>query len=119
MLCLRQQMSEADRLFAHGRANPAKFGWSIRSSAGEFPDPDRIAEAARLLGRPVFLVDADGYECEIIGGATNEAGDIAFVESRAKDVEFNRYGANQRHIDVSIRVHLAKKEGQHNSAAIE
>jgi len=112
-------MDAADRLFAQGRANPAQFGWPIRSSAGEPPDPGRVAEAARLLGRPVFLVDADGYECEIIGAATSASGDIAFVESRAKDVGFNRYGANQRHIDVSIRVQLVEKSGRHRSADIE
>ncbi|WP_088253317.1 hypothetical protein [Fimbriiglobus ruber] len=112
-------MDDADRLFSQGRANPEKFGWPIRSSAGERPDPERIGEAARLLGRPAFLVDADGYECEIIGAATNASGDIAYVESRTKDVGFNQYGANQRHIDVSIRIHLAGKSGPHRSAEIE
>jgi hypothetical protein len=112
-------MDDADRLFAQGRANPAKFGWPLRSSAGMPPDPERVAAAARLLGRPVFLVDADGYECEIVGAATSASGDIAFVQSRAKDVGSNRYGANQRHIDVSIRVHLVEPSGRHSSADIE
>ncbi len=112
-------MDDADRIFAQGRANPAKFGWSIRSSAGTPPAPERLDEAARLLGRPVFLVDGEGYECEIIGAATSASGDIAFVESRAKDVGFNRYGANQRHIDISIRVHLVEKSGLHRGADIE
>lgn len=112
-------MDAANRLFAQGQANPMKFGWSIRSSAGEPPDPKRLTEAARLLGRAVFFVDADGYECEIIGAANSESGDIGFVESRAKDVGFHRYGANQRHIDVSIRVHLIEIAGRHLSADIE
>src|SRR5207249_1546933 len=113
------KMDDADRLFAQGLANPRKFGWPLRSSAGEPPDPVRIDEAARLLGRPVFFVDADGYECEIIGAATSAAGDSAYVESRAKDVGFNRHGANQRQIDVSIRVHLVEKSGGRRSADIE
>jgi hypothetical protein len=112
-------LEDADRLFTHGRANPHKFGWSIRSSAGGPPDPERIAAVARLLGRSVSLVDTDGYECELIGAAAGPDGQIAFVESRAKDVGFNRYGANQRHIDISIRVHLVDQNGEHRSADIE
>jgi hypothetical protein len=112
-------LEDADHLFAHGRANPHKFGWSIRSSAGEPPDPERIADVARLLGRPVSLVDADGYECELIGATAGPDGQIAFVESRAKDVGFNRHGANQRHIDISIRVHLVDPTGARRSADIQ
>lgn len=112
-------MDDDDRLFAHGRANPARFGWPIRSSAGEPPDLKRVAEAAHRLGRPAFLVDGDKYECEIIGAATSAAGDIAFVESRTKDAGPNPYGANQRHIDVSIRVHLVEESGRHMSADIQ
>jgi hypothetical protein len=112
-------MDEADRLFAHGRANPVKFGWPLRSSSGQPPDPERLGAAARLLGRPVAHVDPDGYECEIIGAAISDSGEIAYVESRAKDVGYNRYGANQRHIDVSIRVHLVRQSCQHDSAEIE
>jgi hypothetical protein len=67
----------------------------------------------------VAHVDPDGYECEIIGAAISDSGEIAYVESRAKDVGYNRYGANQRHIDVSIRVHLVRQSCQHDSAEIE
>jgi hypothetical protein len=112
-------VDEADRLFAHGRAKPAKFGWSLRSTSGQPPDPERIGAAAQLLGRPIALVDPDSYECEIIGAAISDSGDIAYVESRAKDVGFNRYGANQRHIDISIRVHLVEQSGRRQSAEIE
>jgi hypothetical protein len=112
-------MNDADRLFTDGRANPVKFGWSLRSSAGEPPDPDRRDEAAGLLGRPVFLVDADGYECEIIAAATSASGDIAYVESRVKDVGFNQYGFNQRQIDIAIRIHLVELSGRRTSADIE
>jgi hypothetical protein len=112
-------MDDAGRLFAHGRANPAKFGWPIRSSAGKPPDQKRVGEAAHLLGRPALLVDVEGYECEIIAAAASDTGDIAFVESRAKDIGYNRYGANQRHIDVSIRVNLVEKAGRHRSADIQ
>jgi hypothetical protein len=112
-------MEDSERLFTQGRANPSKFGWPVRSSAGEPPDPERLEEAADLLGRPVFFVDAEGYEREIIGAAANAAGDVAFVESRAKDVGFNPHGDNQRHIDVSIRVHLVEKSGGDRSVDIE
>jgi len=113
-------MDDADRLFVHGNANPMKFGWwSIRSSAGEPPDPKRIEDAAALLGRSVFFIDEKGHECEIIGAAISATGDIAYVESRAKDVGFNRYGFNQRQIDVSIRVHLIDRSGNHNASDIE
>jgi len=112
-------MDNADRLFAHGVANPKNFGWPIWSSAGEAPDPKRIQEAAELMGRPVFFVDVDAYECDIIGAAKSPSGDIAYVETRAKDVGFNRYGANQRHIDISIRVRLVTKSGEQKSADIE
>ena len=111
-------MDEADRLFAHGRANPVKFGWPLRSSSGQPPDPERLGAAA-IVGRPVAHVDPDGYEYEIIGAAISDSGEIAYVESRAKDVGYNRYGANQRHIDVSIRVHLVRQSCQHDSAEIE
>jgi hypothetical protein len=112
-------LEDADRLFAYGRANPHKFGWSIRSSAGKPPVAERLASVARLLEKPVSLVDADGYECELIGAATGPDRQIAFVESRAKDVGFNRHGANQRHIDISIRVHQVDSTGERRFADIE
>jgi hypothetical protein len=112
-------MDDAEYLFAHGRANPRKFGWSIRSSAGEPPDPKQLETAAALLGCPVAFVDGNGYECEIIGAALHPSGDLAYVESRAKDVGFNRFGANQRHIDISIRVHLRDRSGNHREVDIE
>ena len=112
-------MEDAERLFASGRANPLKFGWPLCSSAGQAPDPKRIEEAALALGRPISYFDADGYECEIIGATAHASGRIVYVQSRAKDVGPNRYGANQRHIDVSIRVHLVEQAGQQRSAEIE
>jgi hypothetical protein len=112
-------VDEADRLFAQGWPNPAKFGWPLRTSSGQPPEPERIGKAARLLGRPIAQVEPDGYDCEIIGAAISDFGELAYVESRAKDVGFNRYGANQRHIDISIKVHLVKPSGRHESADIE
>jgi hypothetical protein len=112
-------MGEADRLFGHGRPNAAWFGRPLRSSSGQPPDPERIGAAARSLGRPVAHVDPDGYECEIIGAAIRESGEIAYVESRAKDVGYHPHGANQRHIDITIRVHLVTPSGRHESADIE
>jgi hypothetical protein len=104
-------MDDVNRLFAGGRGNPAKFGRPIRFSAGEEPDLQQLEDAVRSLGRPVFFVDADGYEREIIGAALNASGDIAYVESRAKDVG--------GHVDISIRVHLVKSGGRHESVDIE
>jgi hypothetical protein len=110
-MSLGTMMDNDDRLFAQGRANPAKFGFPVRTSAGESPDLGRLEEAAGSLGRPVFLVDTAGFECEIIGAAINVAGDIAYVESRAKDMG--------GHVDISIRIHLLRKGGQHESADIQ
>lgn len=110
-MSLGTKLDADDRLFAEGRANPAKFGIPVRWSAGGAPDVGRLAEAAGLLGRPVSLVDSDGYECEIIGAAVHEIGDIAYVESRAKDM-----GGN---IDISIRIHLVREGGRHESADIQ
>jgi hypothetical protein len=64
-------------------------------------------------------VDADGYQCELIGAAAGPDGQLAFVESRAKDVGANPYGANQRHIDITIRVHLVDSTGERRWADIE
>lgn len=112
-------MTERDRLFTHGNPNPEKFGWSIRSSAGDVPDPKRIDDVAARLGRPAFQLDDDGYECEIIGGTAHPSGSIAWVETRSKDVGYNAHGARQREIDISIRVHLLRPTGKHDSADIE
>jgi hypothetical protein len=110
-MSLGTTMNDADRPFAQGRANPAKFEWPVRSSAGAAPDPQRSEDAAALLGRPASFVDANGYECEIIGAAVNDVGDVSYVESREKDV-----GGQ---VDISIKIHLVKKGRPNESADIE
>ena len=106
-------MNQQERIFSNGRANPEKFGWPARSSAGSQPDSQRIEQTARLLGRPVFFVDGDGYECEIIGAAVGACREIAYVESRA------RKDPSRNFVDISIRVHLVEPDGSRRSADIE
>jgi len=112
-------VDDTSRLFIRGRAIVEKYGLPLRASAGKAPDDKPIEAAATQLGRPVFFIDEDGYECEIIAAVTNVTGDIAYVESRAKDVGFNRYGAHQRQIDISIRVHHRDRSGVDRAAEIE
>ena len=100
------------QLFINGTPNPDKFGWSLRTSAGVSPDPNTITEAASILDRPVFFVDDNGYEREIIGAAINGANDLAFVESRAKEIAKDPYGSAV--IDVQFQVHLMRHTGAHN-----
>lgn len=112
-------MDDIDRLFIKGRQNPGKFGIPLRFSSGQPPDPERLEAVAQLLGRPVTYVDMDGFECEIIGAAIQNLGEIAYVESRAKDVGHNVHAENQREIDIKIRVHLVRVSGHHESIDIE
>ncbi len=83
------------------------------------PDPERITTAALALGRPVTLIDADGYECELIGAAIHVSGHVAFVETRSNDIGPNEFGSNGRHIDIKIRIHLVDQGGRQQSADIE
>lgn len=106
-------MNEQERLFSDGKANPDRFGWPLRSSAGSPQDPNRVDQAARLLGRSAFFVDGDGYECEIIGAAIGACREIAFVESRAREEPSSDL------VDISIRIHLVEPNGSHRSADIE
>src|SRR6185503_8315058 len=102
---------DSEKLFSRGRANPTSYGFPIRSSAGEDPDPRRVTEVCAQLGRPAFLVDAEGYECEIIDATQATSGAIAYVESRAKEVGNG--------VDVSIRIHLIAGSDRHDSVDIE
>jgi len=104
------------RTFIGGRLNPIKYGmWPLRASAGQKPDQDEREKVASLMGRQSFFVDDQGYECEIIGAAINPAGSVAYVESRAKEAGVDQF--NQKHIDISIKVHL--DDGNHRSIDIE
>jgi hypothetical protein len=105
-------MDDSERLFSRGRANPTVYGFPIRSSAGDDPDPRRAVDVCAQLGRPAFLVDAEGYECEIIDAAQSSSGAIAYVESRAKELSSGI-------VDVSIRIHLVNGSDRHDSVDIE
>ena len=113
-------MENNDRLFTDGIPNPDKFGfWSLRSSAGSPPDSQRIDELASKLGRERFFVDDQNYECELIGACENSIGDIAYVESRTGDGGHNEHGFGQRFIDVAIKIHLKRSNGESESIDIE
>lgn len=113
-------MADPDRLFSHGSPNREYFGfYSLRSSAGEEPDPEKIETAARILGRTPFYKDIAGCEHDIIGAAISETGRLAYVESQTKDGGTNPHGFGGRHIDVSIRIHLVDIEGTTRSVEIE
>jgi len=113
-------MADTDRLFSHGSPNREHFGFiSIRSSAGVEPDPERIETAARILGRAPFYKDDGGCEHEIVGAAISETGLLAYVESQTKDGGANPHGLGERHIDISIRIHLFGGEGTDRSVDIE
>jgi hypothetical protein len=115
-----ESMSETERLFEGGTPNPRRFGFfSIRSSSGEEPPPERVQEASRLLGREPIMTDKEGYECELLAAAISSPDRLAYVESRAKDVGSDPYGAGGRSIDISIRIHLFEKHGPNRSADIE
>jgi hypothetical protein len=88
---------------------PGEFG----SSGQDAPGPDVIADAATRLGRDVYFINEDGYECDLIAATIDPAtGAIAYVESRAK--EFTRGG-----VDISISVHLRDAAGNEQSCDIE
>ena len=65
-----------------------------------------VFKVAERLGRQPSYVDGDGYLCELIGAAVRSSDEFAYVETRRKDIGYNQYAGNQRHIDVSIRIHL-------------
>jgi len=88
------------------------YGVPLRSSTGDDPDPRRAVDVCTHLGRPVSLVDAEGYECEIIDATQSASGAIAYVESRAKELSSGM-------VDVSIRIHLVTGPDRHDSVDIE
>ena len=119
-VCCLSEMENEDRLFTDGIPNPDRFGfWSLRSSSGSPPNSERIDEIATALGRERFFVDGDAYEREIIGACKNPTGDIAYVESRNGDGGHDELGFAQRYIDVSIKIHLQRKNGKTESVDIE
>jgi hypothetical protein len=88
-----------DPLFNAGRPNPALAGIPLRfDSSGAEPDAARIAEAARILARPVKYVDANGYDQEIIAAAIGPLGAIAYVACEAKELA--------EYVDVSFEFRL-------------
>jgi hypothetical protein len=107
-------------LFRKGNPNPERLGFiPLRSSSGTEPDPERVQEAAGILGRQSCITDSDGYECELVAAAISVSGRVAYVESRAKDVGPHPLGEFGRLIDISIRIHLVEKDGTNRSVDIE
>jgi hypothetical protein len=110
---------DTEPLFKKGNPNPRKLGFfSLRSSAGDEPDPERLQEAARILGREPAFTDEAGYECELIAAAISASNGLAYVESRAKDAGPHPHGVGGRSIDISIRIHLVEGDGTNRSAPI-
>jgi hypothetical protein len=95
----------------HGR--PLQFGTTDSDSIRR-----QAAIAAALLRRQPLITDEQEYDCDIFAAAGTISGDLAYLESRAKDVGPSRYGDFGRHIDVSIKVHLIQA-GEHRSADIK
>src|ERR1700740_1942850 len=118
MVMSESQMDDAEPHFRKGNPNPEKFGFiSLRSSSGDEPDPERLQEAARILGRGPFFTDEEGYECEMIAAAISPSNRLAYVESRAKDDGPDPHGAAGRRIDISICIHLV--EGDRTNRAVD
>jgi hypothetical protein len=113
-------MNDGEPLFSKGSPNPKKFAFfSLRPSAGNEPDLERIQEAARILRREPFINDEAGYECELLAAAISASNHLAYVESRAKDAGPHPHGTAGRKIDISIRVHLLERGGTNRSVDIE
>lgn len=76
-------------VFSGGRPNPELAGIPLRlRGSGSEPDPGRIVEAARILGRPVKYVDDDGYDQEIIAASDiGPNGELAYVACAAKELD--------------------------------
>lgn len=74
---------------------------------------DEINKAAAILGTPVKLIDAQGYEQEIIAAAVEGGnGKIAYVRCRAKEVW-------PQHVDIHFHVHLRRADGAERSWPIK
>jgi hypothetical protein len=90
---------EHSRLYYQGRLDPETGGVPLRSPAGHKADETRVLDAARSLGRQVYEIAPDDYECEIIAAAKHPNLDaIGYVESRARQVGEN--------IDVTFGVNI-------------
>ncbi len=81
--------AEDEPLFRGGIPNPGLAGRSIHYPlSGSDPDPDRISEAARRLGRPIIYRDDDGYEHEIVSATpVGPNGELAYVECASKQLK--------------------------------
>ena len=74
---------DAKWLFSGGTGPHASFGFC----AGSDPDPNRVEEAAKVLGRSVRFIDEEGYQVEMFAASFNsQTGVIAYVESRARQL---------------------------------
>jgi hypothetical protein len=86
-----------------GRPNPERLGFVsgnvLLHSAEIIDTPEPTLAIARRLGRAVSLVDADGYDDEIVAAAVDGAGNrFAWLQCRSKEIG--------HYVDVSFRLHV-------------
>lgn len=105
-------MSDEDRTFIGGRANPQKYGMPLRLVSGGTPDPAMVLRAAAHLNREPIYVDDEGYERELIAAAVSPDGmRIAFVESKARP--------RGESVDITIKINYVDANGGTSSVDIE
>jgi len=93
---------DANWLFSGGISN---LGFVFGVSAGSEPELQRVEAAARILGRAIRFVDADGYQREIFAAAINEqSGQVGYIETKAKQL--------RDRVDINIHVHIRAKDGR-------
>jgi hypothetical protein len=80
-------------------------GFTFGVSSGADPDPQRVEAASRILGRAARLVDDHGYQREMFAAAIDEqAGVVAYVESRAKQLSGR--------VEIAIHLHVQASDGR-------
>jgi hypothetical protein len=95
-------------LYSGGISNT---GFVFGVSSGADPDPQRVDAASRVLGRVARIVDEDGYQREMFAAAIDEqAGSVAYVESRAKQLSDR--------VDIAIHLHVQASDGRKVAWAI-
>ncbi|QDV41248.1 hypothetical protein Enr13x_10860 [Stieleria neptunia] len=68
--------------------------------------------AAESLNRDPYITDNDGFYCDLLAAAVHPDGHrLAYVEQRAKQ--------DNRHIDITIKIHLLGEDEQHRSVDIK
>jgi hypothetical protein len=102
-----------DPLCSGGHPNPRLRGRPLHFHlSGADPDPDRISEAASLLGTPIRYLDDDGYEHEVVASSPVSAtGELAYVTCKSKQLK--------RFVDVSFRFIVRDAAGQETDSEVE